>query len=131
MRLVNWQMDSIRSEQQPPSHTPSPPPPLPQRAAGATSCTGADGDRPPLTSGCSGGVFRGGQKGALRPHPTLSPSSPSPAMVEPGSAPGILLFPTFPEAAVPEGGERLGSRLGLVGGKMLTHLLGLGVPRPL
>lgn len=112
MRVVNWQMDSIRLEQQRPSHPPFPPP-LPWRAAAiTTSCPEADGDRaPPPHLCCSGGVFprQGSEELFLPP--------PSPAMVEPGSAPGILLFLTFLRAAELEGWVS-----GLAGGKMLTHL---------
>jgi len=75
------------------------------------------GTEHPPHPGCSGGVFPGqGRKyfflPSFLPPTTLSPSSPSPAMVDSGSAAGILLFLTFLKAAEPEGGEETRSRLG-------------------
>lgn len=94
MRVVKWQMDSIRLEQQPPSHPPSPPP-LPRRAD-----LSVPGRRwgPGTSSPPAAPLPRAGQKGALPLSLPSSqqpcPASRSPAMVECSGK--IPLFLTFP-----------------------------------
>lgn len=120
MRLVNWQMDSSRLEQQPPAtHTPfSFSFPFPFSFPAAASRREAAGASAPLASSCSP---RQGRKEGCLPPP--SPSSPLPPPARNGGVlrESVLLFPTCLEAAEPE--EPRGSA-GLAGGE-ICHPAGI------
>lgn len=79
MRLVNWQMDSSRLEQQPPAtHTPFSFP-FPFSFSAAASRREAAGASAPLASSCSPG--RGDRRAAFLPPAPLLLFLPQPAMV--------------------------------------------------